>query len=77
MTNAEQLQMFEPQGEILASLTVKHLQTSESEHRIAANLMASGLIHAASSRAAIAHKALEQACVCETALQFERLAGLI
>ena len=77
MTTPNQLQMFEPQGEILATLTAKHLQTSESEHRIAANLAACGLIHAASSRTAIAHKALEQACVCETALQLERLAGLV
>ncbi len=77
MTTVDQLQMFEPQGETLASLTAKHLQMSESEHRIAQNLMISGLTNVAALRTAAAQKALEQACVCETALQFERLAGLV
>ena len=77
MTAPDQLQMFEPEGDVLAKLTAKHLQTSESENRIAANLIMSGLINAAAFRTANAQKALEQACVCETALQFERLAGLV
>jgi hypothetical protein len=74
---AEQLSMFEPRGKDLASLASVHLRTFEHESKVAGNLAISGFTAASQSRHAMACAAYERAIVCETALQFEILAGLV
>ena len=72
-----QLSMFEPQGETLALLVATHQFTSVSERKRAANLVCSGFASAATARFSMASEAEQMAFVCEMALQFEQLAGLV
>jgi hypothetical protein len=74
---AEQLSMFEPRGKDLASLANVHLRTFEHESKVADNLAISGFTAASQSRHAMACAAYERAIICEIALQFETLAGLV
>jgi hypothetical protein len=76
MTSADQLPMFEPQGQDLAKLAVFHLGAYERESRVADSLAVSGFASASRSRVALAAVAFDRAVVCEVALQFETLAGL-
>lgn len=76
MTSADQLPMFEPQGQDLAKLAVFHLGAFDRESRVADNLAVSGFASASRSRIALAFAAYERAIVCEIALQFVTLAGL-
>lgn len=75
--SAEQLSIFEPTGNQLASLATYHLRTFEHESKVAANLAISGFASASQSRHVLACAAFERAMVCEIALQFETLAGLV
>lgn len=76
MTMADQLQMFEPEGDKLAELVQLRNRTAVAEFRLAETLDLSGFHSAASSRRAMAIEATQSAYTFEMALQFERLAGL-
>ncbi|MDO8717560.1 MAG: hypothetical protein Q7K20_01055 [Polaromonas sp.] len=74
---ADQFSMFEPRGKDLASLASFHLRTFEHEFKVAGNLAMSGFAAASKSRDDMANAAFDRALVCEMALQFELLAGLV
>lgn len=74
---ATQACMFEPQGHDLALLVCRHTADGDTALRRAANLQDSFLPSAASIYARLADDAFERAAVCESALHFERLAGLV
>lgn len=71
-----QLSMFEPQGAELPLLSARHANKAQGLLRAAENMQARGLVGVASALAKLGHAALDDAFTCETALQFERLAGL-
>lgn len=73
---ATQADMFEPQGPDLALLVCRHNADGDTAMRRPANLQDSFLPSAASIYARQADCAFERAAVCESALQFECLAGL-
>lgn len=72
----EQLSMFEPAGDELASLALRHWSKAASLRVSATNLAARGCEASAAVYTRLADGSLSQALVCESALQFERLAGL-
>ena len=74
--STNQLSMFEPEGKQLAKLVIVHVACYEFERRKSINLEDAGYISAAVASANNADEAWDRAAVCETALQFEQLAGL-
>lgn len=76
MSKPEQLSMFEPEGVQLAKLVSVHFGTYEFERRKSINLEEAGYFSTAVACANAADAAWLRAAVCESALQFEQLAGL-
>lgn len=76
MNAAAQLQMFEPEGGKLAELVAQHTKNAQFEEKRSELLQLSGYTSAALMCSRAANECYELAAVCETALQFEQLAGL-
>lgn len=74
---AEQLSMFEPRGHQLAELVRIHTKNCAFDRVVALNLVCAGFSSAAQVRATAAAESEQKAFVCEIALQFEQLAGLV
>lgn len=77
MTAVDQLQMFEPEGSQLASLCNMHLRQFRQFSSIADNLEFCGASSASLANYWIADSHLKKALICDSALQFEKLAGLL
>ncbi len=69
--------MFEPSGPELAVLARQHLQRAEIAARVADTMDARGFYSSVKAFEFDCLRETRQAVVCETALQFERLAGLV
>lgn len=72
----DQLSMFEPTGAELPILSARHAKKAEGLLRAALTLQQRGLVGVAAALAALGQAALDDAFVCESALQFERLGGV-
>lgn len=72
----EQLTLFEPSGEELALLAEKHLRDARRKEACASVLAIQGLSASAAAYMRQSWAALDSAVTCESAFQFERLAGL-
>lgn len=71
-----QLQMFEPTGDDLAKLALRHLQDAQGFEKAHDRCASLGMVAIARMYAHCAEQASEQATVCEMALQFEQHAGV-
>lgn len=69
--------MFEPSGAELVLLVSTHLRAADVAKRRADNLAHRLFFNASRCYEHHAAEALEKATVCEIALQFEELAGLV
>ena len=76
MNQKNQLMMFEPEGKKLVELVSVHNKIFNVELKQSQLLSLCGFQSAAHSRLSLALEAAECAAICETALQFEVLAGL-
>ena len=76
MNQKDQLMMFEPEGKKLAELVAVHNRTFNFEVKQWQLMTLGGFQASADSRFSLAAEAAERAAICETALQFEVLAGL-
>jgi len=74
---SDQLSIFEPTGQELVVLCTAYLRKANGAASIVSMLHARGMTAVASSLALKARQDLEHAEVCESAIQFERLAGLV
>lgn len=75
--SAQQLSMFEPEGAVLGQLVARHQRNADFEIRRAENLKTAGYLSASAASLRSAEELYELAAVCEMALQFEQLAGLL
>lgn len=75
--SAQQLSMFEPSGPQLAELVRIHSKNAAFDRVVSLNLVCAGFISAAQVRATAAAESEQKTFVCEMALQFEQLAGLV
>lgn len=73
----DQSSLFESSGAELALLVRQHLQRSEIAARVADTMDARGFHASVKAFEFDSLRESRQAVVCETALQFERLAGLV
>jgi hypothetical protein len=74
--NAGQLSMFEPEGDVLATLAAKHAMEADRLARAADAWNVQGYTGTAATLARQASQAADMASTCELALQFERQAGI-
>lgn len=77
MNAPAQLTMFEPTGSELATLARTHANTAHTLQLQADALALRGFVASARSFGGLADASDAQATVCEMALQFEQLAGLV
>lgn len=73
----DQLQLFEPSMSELPILSAAHARRAEGLLRSALLLRDRGLLSVADAMVNLGRSALDDAFVCESAYQFERLAGLV
>ena len=76
MNQHDQITMFEPEGIKLVELASDLLRNANFEARRALALKDCGFLCIAKTCACSARELLARAEVCESALQFEKLAGL-
>jgi len=72
-----QLVLFEPSGAELANLAQVHYKKAETLGHIAETLEARGFAFSVKVFELDSLREMRQAFICESALQFERLAGLV
>ena len=76
MNQQDQIPMFEPEGKKLVELVLVHNKTFYVEYKRSKWLSLSGFQSSSDASLLLAIEAAERAAICETALQFEVLAGL-
>lgn len=72
----EQIEMFEPVGDELAALALRHWSKASSLLVRSTNLAGRGFASSSAVFTRLSNEAFSHALVCESACQFERLAGL-
>lgn len=77
MNALDQMQIFEPEGSQLADLCNMHFRQFRQFSTIGDNLEFCGASSAALANYFMADSHLKKALICDSALQFEKLSGLL